>query len=461
MIPPGSTAASTVAPDPVPRPPTPGSGVAANGPADERPAKNPPAVPADVPPARPAATPAQGEGDHRFPEPVRRYVAATPTSPGEAEAAAWLEEVSQRLRIALRGYELQAELIEKRLTPNAALVKFRGSDRMTVARVEKHKDVLYTSHQLDVIDVRPGPGEVIVMVARPQRATLLLTDLWKRRGLPDSAPWKNGSFLIGERENDGELVYLNLIDGFGGQPRHGPHTLIAGESGGGKGVFTRNVLLDICATNHPSTARIVLIDPKYGGDYLWINGMPHLDGGIVVDRQQAVEKLAAVVEEMENRYATITWVAPDIDRYNARVSGEEKLPRIYVFHDEIGDWMADKESGYRDVMDGSVGRLAQKARAAGIHLFLITQRPDKDIVTGIIKANMNNKVCLRVSSRVNSQIVLDENGGEILLGAGHFAAKLANERPSSQSSLIFGQAPFIEDDAAQDLADAIRTHWGG
>jgi S-DNA-T family DNA segregation ATPase FtsK/SpoIIIE len=268
--------------------------------------------------------------------------------------------------------------------------------------------------------------------------------------------------LIGEREQDGELLYLNLFGENGGQPQHGPHTLIAGETGGGKGVLTRNIVLDILATNSPQNARIRFVDPKYGADYPWLEGMPHLDGGIVDAQEQAIETLRELVEMMEDRYALITKQgrSPNIDHYNAKVEPEKRLPRIYLFHDEIGDWMADKNSEYPDAVSNYVVRLASKARAAGVHLFLITQRPDKDALPSQIKANMSNKICLRVSSGTNSRIVLDESGAETLLGQGHFAAKLANEPITSAGSIIFGQAPVLPDEKAWELAEAIRTHWG-
>jgi S-DNA-T family DNA segregation ATPase FtsK/SpoIIIE len=322
--------------------------------------------------------------------------------------------------------------------------------------------VLLTSHALDVIGVRPEKGEVVVMVARDSRAILDLCESWRRRALPATAPAYNTNFLIGERENDGGLLYLNLGAPFAGQPIHGPHTLIAGETGGGKGVLTRNLILDICATNSPSNARIRLIDPKSGGDYPWIGILPHVDGGLISTQAEAMEALKGLVATMEARYAQITPIAPNIDRYNAKVSPELRLPRIYLFHDELGDWMADKDNAdYREAVESYVVRLASKARAAGIHLFLITQRPDKDALPGQIKANMNNKICLRVSSQTNSRIVLDENGAEALLGNGHFAAKLANEKPSNQSSLIFGQSPFMDDDDAHEIAQIIAAHWAG
>jgi S-DNA-T family DNA segregation ATPase FtsK/SpoIIIE len=380
----------------------------------------------------------------------------------ELAANEWLEATKHRLRVALRGYALDAEIVGARLTPNAALVRFKGTDRMTLAEVEKRREVLLTSHGLDIIAVRPEKGEVVVSVAREQRAILDLCAAWQRRALPSGAPQSNTSFLLGEREMDGGLLYLNLGAAFGAQPQHGPHTLIAGETGGGKGVLTRNIILDICATNSPREARIRMVDPKSGGDYPWIETMPHLDGGLVRTQEEAVETLKGLVEEMEQRYIAITKVAPNIDRYNQKVPPEHRLPRIYFFHDELGDWMADKDNAaYREAVESYVVRLASKARAAGIHLFLITQRPDKDALPGQIKANMNNKICLRVSSQVNSRIVLDEGGAEDLLGHGHFAAKLANERPSNQTNLTFAQSPFLDDDLAFDLAAAIAAHWRG
>lgn len=400
-----------------------------------------------------------GEG---LPPKVRAYVLGHVRPEIEHEAARWLQGAKAKLRQALRGYGLDAEIVGDRLTPNAALVRFKGTDKMTVAEVEKRRGVLLTSHSLDVIGIRPEKGEVVVMVTRESRAILDLCASWRERALPTTAPEHNTSFVIGERENDGRLLYLNLSAPLAGQPTHGPHTLIAGETGGGKGVLTRNLILDICATNAPTSARIRMIDPKSGGDYPWLNVLPHVDGGLVSTQVEAVETLKALVATMEDRYARITPIAPNIDRYNAKVSPEQRLPRIYLFHDELGDWMADKDNAdYRAAVESYVVRLASKARAAGIHLFLITQRPDKDALPGQIKANMNNKICLRVSSQTNSRIVLDEGGAEALLGNGHFAAKLANEKPSNQSSVIFGQAPFMDDDEARELAHVIAAHWKG
>lgn len=431
-------------------------------PEPEHPQPGPAAVENGVKPSAvepPRNEPAYDNAAGRYPLSVRKYIEAAPVSAGE-NANAWLADVKVKLRQALRSYGLDTEITGDRLTPNAALVKFKGNDTMTVANVEKRREVLQTSHSLFVTDVRPGIGEVLVMVRRPNRTILSLTELWKRRTMQETAPVSNGSFLLGEREDDGELLYLNIFGENGGQPQHGPHTLIAGESGGGKGVLTRNILLDLLATNSPRNVRVRFVDPKFGADYPWLRNMPHLDGGIVDSQEEAIETLEELVGEMDRRYAEITKTSPNIEKYNQKVGPEARLPRIFLFHDEIGDWMAEKDSPYRDAVSNHVVRLASKARAAGVHLVLITQRPDKDALPSQIKANVGNKICLKVASNVNSRIVLDEGGAEQLLGRGHFAAKLANEVPVGQSSLIIGQAPFIDDDEAWELAAAITDHWG-
>jgi len=404
--------------------------------------------------------PDDASADGGLPSPVAEFLRAQVSSQPAGGDERWLQATTQKLRVALRNYGFDADVLGERLTPNAALVRFRGSDKLTVADVEKKQSVLLTSHGIDVIGILPEKGEVVVMVAREERAILDLPALWLRREFPKTAPAENTCFLLGERESDGTLLYLNLSERCGGQPQHGPHTLIAGETGSGKGVLTRNLILDICATNSPANARIRVIDPKGGGDYPWIGTIPHLDGELVTSQDGAMEVLKTLVDEMENRYVAITKSASNIDRYNAKVRPDQRLPRIYLFHDEIGDWMIDKDrKDYREAVESYVERLGMKARAAGIHLFLITQRPDKDALPGPIKANMNNKLCLRVSSQLNSRIVLDENGGETLLGHGHLAAKLANERPSNQTNLIFAQTPLLDDDVAFDLAGVIRDYW--
>lgn len=369
------------------------------------------------------------------------------------EAKEWLDITVRSLQRALRGYDMTAELVSARLTPNAALVRFRGSDDLTVPKVEKRRQELLTSHAIEVINVLAAPMEVVIMVARPSRTILRLRDLWRQRELPSSAPASNTSLLLGACEADGELLYLNVGDGFGGLQPHGPHTLIAGETGSGKGVLVQCLLLDICATNSPSYARIQMIDPKAGIDFPWLRQMPHLDGDLITDREAAVEALEALVAKMERRNRLLAEAGvTKLSHYNRKVEASERLPRIWLFHDELADWMMIKE--YREAVELNANRLGVKARAAGINLVLVTQRPDKDALPMQLRANLSNRLVLKVADKRNSELVLDESGAERLLGRGHLAAKLSGE-----GKIILAQVPFIDEDGIVEVAGLITRAW--
>ena len=394
-----------------------------------------------------------------------------------AHAEEWLKETADVLAKALGSYSMKAVVKATRLTPNAALVLFQGNDNISVDRIEKKRSYLYTTWGLDIAAVRPGKGYIAVMVKRDSRHVTETGLLWQRRELADSAPYYNTSFVVGEREDTGELLYLNLAHPFGGQPVSGPHTLIAGESGGGKGVLAANLIMDICATNSPEMAQIHLIDPKAGVDYQWLETMPHMAGDIVTEMDESNQRYVDLVNEMERRYALLGGArARDLDSFNDRVrSGEienvkvkvkvqsdgpvqevsfedrpaEILPRLYVVHDELADYMVDDD--YRKDTGTLIARLAAKGRACGIHLILITQRPDKKSIPGMIKANIANKICLRVSSKVNSNLVLDEAGGEELMGAGHMLAIIGGV----PGGAIFAQSSYMDPWDAQLMAEAI------
>ncbi len=376
---------------------------------------------------------------------------------GEADSAAqsWLDETVTRLQRALRGYDMTAELLGARLTPNAALVRFRGSDDLTIPKVERRRQELLTSHAIDVINVLAAPMEVIIMVRRPERAVLRLQDLWQQRQLPDSAPDENTSLLIGARESNGDLLYLNVGDGFAGYQPHGPHTLIAGETGSGKGVLVQCLLLDICATNSPRSVQIRMIDPKAGIDFPWLRRMPHLDGELVTDQSEAIALFESLVAEMERRNRLLADSgATKLAQYNKRVAPADRLPRIWLFHDELADWMLIDE--YRDAVETNVTRLGVKARAAGINLVMVTQRPDKDALPMQLRANLSNRLVLKVADKRNSELVLDEPGAERLLGRGHLAAKLSGE-----GKIILAQVPFATEDEIAGVAEVIARSWDG
>lgn len=362
----------------------------------------------------------------------------------------WLNGTAQKLRTALLGYGLQAKIAGTRLTPNAALIRFIGSDRLRIEDIQNRESALLTTHGLRLVSISPLPGEIVVAVARPGRQVVSLWDVWARREVNRNAAGQNTSFVLGLRELDGEILYLNLGTAFGGNQSHDPHTLIAGATGSGKSVLIQAIILDIAATNPSALAQIVLIDPKMGVDYSAVERLPHIRGGIVVDQTRAQDELEALVAEMDRRYELFrSQGVRDLRSFNAAKPASERLPILFLVHDEFTEWMLTET--YKDAVATTVQRLGVKARAAGIHLIFAAQRPDANVMPIQLRDNLGNRLILKVASVGTSEIALGQKGAEALLGQGHLAAKLSGE-----PSIVFAQAPFLSDADIEAAVEAIR-----
>ncbi len=369
----------------------------------------------------------------------------------DAERAVWAQEVSKKLKAALNSYGLQAAIIGTRLTPNGCLVRLAGSDRLRVEDIENKRTQLLTTHAINLVTVQPKPGEIVVTIAGTKRQVVSLWELWSRRELNRNVSGINTSFLLGLQEINGALLYLNLGAEFGGLSSHEPHSLVAGATGSGKSVLIQALMLDIAATNTKDLAQLILIDPKMGVDYAALADLPHMRDEIITTKEKASEILEALVEEMEGRYRMFAKArARDLPTYNAKVSVEERLPMIFLVHDEFADWMLDDT--YKAAVGAAVQRLGVKARAAGIHLIFAAQRPDKDVMPMQLRENLGNRLILKVSSEATSKIALDRPGAELLLGRGHLAAKLNGEQ-----GLVFAQAPFLSDQDIEAAVAAIKN----
>jgi S-DNA-T family DNA segregation ATPase FtsK/SpoIIIE len=443
-------------------------GQLANG-AAEAPAEAPaedakaPAQANTLEPAAPAPTPAQAGAD--APSAAQQpWNAATPSlgsalagliaskfvggAQSDAEREAWAQEVTKKLKAALNSYGLQAAILGTRLTPNGCLVRLAGSDRLRVEDIENKRTQLLTTHAINLVTVQPKPGEIVVTVAAAKRQAVSLWELWARRELNRNVAGVNTSFLLGLQEINGALLYLNLGAEFGGLSSHEPHSLVAGATGSGKSVLIQALLLDIAATNSKEQAQIILIDPKMGVDYAPLADLPHMRDEIVTTKEKAGEVLEALVQEMEDRYRVFAKArARDLPTYNSKASGAERLPMVFLVHDEFADWMLD--DAYKGAVGAAVQRLGVKARAAGIHLIFAAQRPDKDVMPMQLRENLGNRLILKVTSEATSKIALDRPGAELLLGRGHLAAKLNGEQ-----GLVFAQAPFLSD---QDIEAAVAA----
>lgn len=408
------------------------------------PTKDPTTVASDSSPGEAGVEPAMvlAKAEHWSYAAVEAWVSAAAETPvSTLEDEAWMQRVASACRVALQGFNLQAKLLGTVLTPNSVLLRFQGSAGLTVEQVLKRRTEFLTTHGLNVIGVQPEAGAIVIAVARERRQGVALRTLWKR-WKPKSGPG-NQSLLIGTRERDGELLVLSPGE------EHAPHTLIAGSTGSGKSVLMQNIILSIVATNTPDLARITLIDPKQGVDYFAFDGLPHLDGGGIIDSQdRALGRIQQLVQEMDARYALFKQArVPNLTAYNRKA--EERLPVIWLIHDEFAEWMLTEE--YRTEVSSAVGRLGVKARAAGIHLVFAAQRPEASVMPMQLRANLGNRLILRVDSEGTSEIALGERGAERLLGKGHLLAKLDGEH-----GLIFAQVPFATPDEIVDLVERVQ-----
>ena len=363
----------------------------------------------------------------------------------------WLDEQVARLRQALQAENKEARIKGSRLTPNGGLVHIDGRV-VTVKWLLGIKVDLLTKYGIDIVRITPQSGRIAVVIRRPDRAILHLADAWQRRLLQASSPETNMAILIGEQEDDGELFYLSLNENFAGQEQAAPHTLISGTTGSGKGILTSNLILDLCAFNDPRLVEVYLIDPKYGADYLWARDLPHLRGGIVAKKDEATAMMRRLVQMMEERYRKITNDGcANIEQYNCKQHAGSRLPHVLIFFDEVANWMLDDD--FKDEIEGAIDEIATKARAAGLHLFMIYQRADKDVMSMHLRANLGNRLILRLGDEGSSKIALGDKGAERLLGKGHIIAKLGSDEK------IYGQVPFIGEDEIVVVADAIKRAW--
>jgi len=371
---------------------------------------------------------------------VDQHTAERTASEADSE---WLKRIEFSAKNGLQQFHLQAKLLDSKITPNAALLKFAGSKHMTVEQVDKRRSEFLTTHGLNIISVQPEPRTVSIAIARPEREVVNLASIWQRWSPKRTAG--NQQIAIAVREDDGSILHLDPGS------KHAPHTLIAGSTGSGKSVLMQNILLGIAATNTPTQAKIVLIDPKQGVDYFQFDELPHLSGGLIVEDRKAVERLESLVQEMDNRYKRFRSAkANNITTYNQKVDDADRIPSIWLIHDEFAEWMMVED--YKKAVSATVQRLGVKARAAGIHLIFAAQRPDATVMPMQLRSNLGNRLILRVDSEGTSEVALGEKGAEKLLGKGHLLAKLEGE-----TRLTYAQVPLASEEFASDIISTVSS----
>jgi S-DNA-T family DNA segregation ATPase FtsK/SpoIIIE len=302
------------------------------------------------------------------------------------------------------------------------------------------------------IDRMPGKPHVGIEVPNPRRETIFLREVIESRAFREST--SKLTIALG-KTIDG----LNYISDLARMP----HLLIAGTTGAGKSVGVNSLLVSILYRARPDEVKLILIDPKRLELGLY-EDIPHLATPIIVDPKQAARALRWAVAEMERRYKQLAgWGVRNIDGYNTEIArrnaskdfdenGEawKPLPYIVIIIDELADLMM--ASGHE--VEESITRLAQMARAIGIHLVLATQRPSVDVITGLIKANFPSRIAYRVASKIDSRTILDTNGAEHLLGRGDMLFL-----PPGSSRLLRVHGAFIDESEINKIVAHIKSQW--
>ncbi|HER2940631.1 DNA translocase FtsK [Streptococcus pyogenes] len=342
------------------------------------------------------------------------------------------------------GIDVKVERAE--IGPSVTKYEIKPAVGVRVNRISNLADDLALA--LAAKDVRieaPIPGKSLIGIEVPNSeiATVSFRELWEQS---DANPENLLEVPLGKAVN-GNARSFNLA--------RMPHLLVAGSTGSGKSVAVNGIISSILMKARPDQVKFMMIDPKMVELSVY-NDIPHLLIPVVTNPRKASKALQKVVDEMENRYELFSKIGVrNIAGYNTKVeefnaSSEQKqipLPLIVVIVDELADLMmvASKE------VEDAIIRLGQKARAAGIHMILATQRPSVDVISGLIKANVPSRMAFAVSSGTDSRTILDENGAEKLLGRGDMLFK-----PIDENHPVRLQGSFISDDDVERIVNFIK-----
>ena len=342
----------------------------------------------------------------------------------------------------LRKFKIDGDVVRTYTGPIVTTFEFRQAPHIKVSKILTLQDDLAMALRAQTIRIQaPIPGKDVVGIEVPNKniETVYLKEIL------DSEVFKNSSspltIALGK-----DIVGAPFVTDL----KKLPHLLIAGTTGSGKSVGINAMLLSLLYRNSPQTLRLMMIDPKML-EFSIYNDIPHLLTPVITQAKQAITALSNMVAEMERRYQIMSRTrTKNIESYNEKMKeeGGEQFPYIVVIIDELADLMMT--SG-KDV-ELYIGRLAQMARASGIHLIVATQRPSVDVVTGLIKANLPSRISYRVGQRIDSKVILDQMGAESLLGRGDMLFT-----PPGSPGVIRLHAPFASEKEIDTIVNFLKA----
>ena len=379
--------------------------------------------------------------------PINKLQKGTGKAGGDSERE--LKETAMRLQQTLQTFGVKVTITDISQGPAVTRYEMQPEMGVKVSKIVGLADDIKLN--LAATDIRieapiPGKAAVGIEVPNKENSAVALRDLIESKEFKDFP--SNLAFAVG-KDIAGKVVVADIAKM--------PHMLIAGATGSGKSVCINTLIMSILYKAHPDDVKLIMVDPKVVELSVY-NGIPHLLIPVVTDPKKAAAALHWGVAEMTDRYQKFAdFNVRDLKGYNQKVAemkekGDEqapaKLPQIVIIVDELADLMMVAPGEVEE----SICRLAQLARACGIHLIIATQRPSVDVITGLIKANMPSRVAFSVSSGVDSRTILDMNGAEKLLGKGDMLFY-----PQGYSKPARVQGAFVSDKEVSDVVEFLKN----
>ena len=355
-----------------------------------------------------------------------------------------LTDTATRLQKTLYSFGVSAKVENVSVGPAITRYELKPAEGVRVSKIANLADDIALNLAAETIRIEaPIPGKQAVGIEVPNKEK----EAVHLREVLDSNEFKYSKSKLTIALGKDVAGNIQLAD-----IAKMPHVLIAGSTGSGKSVCINSIITSIVYKAKPSEVKFVMVDPKVVELSVY-NGIPHLLIPVVTDPRKAAGALAWAVQEMDNRYNLFAQKGVrDLKGYNKAIEKDEgtgKLPQIVIIIDELADLMMVAKNDVED----AICRLAQKARAAGMHLVIATQRPSVDVITGLIKANVPSRIAFAVSSQVDSRTILDSVGAEKLLGKGDMLFF-----PSGAPKPSRVQGAFVTDDEVEKIVDFIKSN---